>query len=269
MPDRIIRESALTSESLARVSDFAERLFFRLTIIADDYGRFNGNVSVIRGRCMPIVPNATEKRIESALEELVHVDSIRLYDVEAKRFGHFVKWTDHQRTRQGKPKFPEPPPFAASRGESPQVAAQVVFENGNENGHGNGATKPKLKRSEKTETLFPEGFELTPALREYVSKKNRENNWHLDAQAEFEKFRLYAIDRSTTHKDWSIAFQRWILNADRFSSKGTGAEQPGSWGIDLKSKLREPERPRLILKDEVAKSMRGAEEPQAAGNSRL
>jgi hypothetical protein len=52
MPDRVTRESALTSETLGGLSDFAERLFWRLTIVADDAGRFIANPAVIAGRCM-------------------------------------------------------------------------------------------------------------------------------------------------------------------------------------------------------------------------
>jgi hypothetical protein len=142
MPDRIIRESALASESLGMVSDFAERLFFRLTVVADDYGRFNANVSVIRGRCMPLVAGATARRIKTALAELQDVKAIQLYSVDDKLYGCFDGWKRHQRTREGRPKFPPPPDYvdppqvAASCGESPQVAA--LFENGNVNENENG-----------------------------------------------------------------------------------------------------------------------------------
>jgi hypothetical protein len=247
MPDRIIRESANTSESLAALSDFAERLFWRLTTVSDDYGCWNANAAVIRGRCMPLVANATERRIEAALEEMARVQSARFYEVDGKRYGHFVNWARYQRPREGsKRKFPEPPPFAESRGDSPRGAALSVSvsENVKVSENGNGAAKPKLqsKRPEKSETLFPEGFELTPALREYVSKKNHENGWHLDAQKEFDKFRLHALDKRPVHRDWSLAFQRWILNADRFSSNGNeGKDVPqGSWAVPLHEQVRIP-----------------------------
>ena len=109
MPDRFIRESALTSESLSRLSDFAERLFWRLTTIADDFGRFNANPAVVAGRAMPLVNGATPKKVESLLLELHANGSIQLYEAAGGRFGYFPSWEKHQITRARVSKHPEPP----------------------------------------------------------------------------------------------------------------------------------------------------------------
>lgn len=114
MPDRLIRESALTSETLAGLSDFAERLFWRLTTVADDYGRFVANASVVAGRCMPLVNGATTKRIEAALLELESAEAIKLYEIDGKRYLHFPQWSKYQQTRAKKSKYPDPPDLQAS-----------------------------------------------------------------------------------------------------------------------------------------------------------
>ena len=70
MPSRIIRESALISRSLDQLSHGAERLFWRLTIVADDYGRFDASHQVIKARCFPLkVDLLKTKEISEWLEE--------------------------------------------------------------------------------------------------------------------------------------------------------------------------------------------------------
>ena len=54
MPNRIIRESCTTSPTLDALSDGAERMFWRLTTIADDYGRFDADPRVLLAKCFPL-----------------------------------------------------------------------------------------------------------------------------------------------------------------------------------------------------------------------
>lgn len=126
MPDRIIRESALGSATLGLLSDFAERLFWRLTTVADDYGRFNAHPSFLFGRCMAMVDGATVKKVEDAINQLAQAGTIALYEAEGKKLGHFPNWEKYQRGFRGKPKYPDPPAvcgdlrqLAATRGDLP------------------------------------------------------------------------------------------------------------------------------------------------------
>jgi hypothetical protein len=102
----------LTSESLAQLSDFGERLFWRLTTIADDFGRFAANPSVVAGRTMPLISGATAKKIDAALAELESANAVRRYTVDGKHYAYFVGWKKHQITRAKYSKFPEPPTSA-------------------------------------------------------------------------------------------------------------------------------------------------------------
>jgi hypothetical protein len=112
MPDRFIRESALTTATLSSLSHFAERLFWRLVVVADDYGRFNANVHVIAGRCMPLVSGSTPPHITEALDELVAAGTVVLYSVDGKNYAYFPEWNRYQQTRAKKSKFPPPPTSA-------------------------------------------------------------------------------------------------------------------------------------------------------------
>lgn len=124
MPSRIIRESALTSRTLNQLSDAAERMFWRLTLVADDHGRFDADPSVLLAKCFPLKVAAIRPvRIEKLRAELVAAGAIDLYEVDGRLLGHFPKWFDHQRSRPSKSKFPEPPNATAAGRGSPRAAA--------------------------------------------------------------------------------------------------------------------------------------------------
>lgn len=145
MPNRIIKESCRTSPTLAALSDAAERLFYRLTTAADDYGRFERDAEIIKGNCLPRVKWPISK-VEACLSELGicaagEDEPLAIYyQVKGRIYGQFTKWEEHQRKRESKPKFPGPEDgeilntpnknhTAAICGESRQVAAYPRDEN--------------------------------------------------------------------------------------------------------------------------------------------
>lgn len=88
MPTRVMKESITTSKRLAAVSDFAERLYHRLTVVADDYGRFDAAAALIRGRCFARqLETVTEARIVQALRELQDAQLLLLYEAREIEVG--------------------------------------------------------------------------------------------------------------------------------------------------------------------------------------
>lgn len=123
MPNRIIRESALTSHSLAKLSDGAERLFWRLTIVADDHGRFDAYPPTVKARCFPtLVDRLKSDKIRSWLIELSR-DHCLFYTVEGRPYGQFHNWAEYQRQYGHASKFP---PVPADCGTSPQDPALTL-----------------------------------------------------------------------------------------------------------------------------------------------
>jgi hypothetical protein len=122
MPNRIIKESALTSRDLDLLSDGAERLFWRMTVTADDVGRFDADPRVVLAKCFPLridrLKSATSSRW---LTELVSAGIVKLYSVDDRVYGFFPSWGKHQRIYGLKSKFPEPP---AECGNIPQIPAE-------------------------------------------------------------------------------------------------------------------------------------------------
>lgn len=107
MPNRIIKESICRSDSIDSLSWFEEVLFYRLIVVCDDYGRFDGRPSVIRGSCFPLKDIRLEQ-IENALKRLSTAGMVRMYKAEERPFLQLTTWEQHQRIRAKKSKFPAP-----------------------------------------------------------------------------------------------------------------------------------------------------------------
>lgn len=107
MPNRIIKESICTSESLSELSWFEQSLFFRLIVLADDYGVCDARPAVVRGRAMPL-HSVTDVQIANALNKMAMAGIIDLYNVGGKSYLQFSSWAQHQQIRAKKHKYPMP-----------------------------------------------------------------------------------------------------------------------------------------------------------------
>ena len=128
MPDRIIRESICTSDTLNRLSDFEERFWNRLIVNCDDYGRFDARPAILKGRLFPLMDGKTNKDMTNALSRLASVGLVELYEVDGRPFLRVVTWDKYQRIRAKRSKFPEPPntccQMTASGGKCPRNPIQ-------------------------------------------------------------------------------------------------------------------------------------------------
>lgn len=130
MPNRIIKESICTSEKIAALSDFEFRLWVGLITQADDAGRGDARPAIIKGHVFPLRDQVTAKAISTGLHALATVQLVSLYTVGGKPIYWLPGWSEHQRIRDCKPKYPAPeeadgipPQSAATCGNSPQTAA--------------------------------------------------------------------------------------------------------------------------------------------------
>jgi hypothetical protein len=109
MPNRFIKESICTSETIDKLSAEEERLFYRLIVNCDDYGRMDARPEIIRSKCFPWkVDKIKIKDIELWLSRLHVVELIILYEHYEKRFLEFLTWHEHQQIRANKSKYPGP-----------------------------------------------------------------------------------------------------------------------------------------------------------------
>lgn len=130
MPSRMVREGLLDSDPLRAAGELAEVLFTRLMLVADDYGRFDGRVTVICRRCWPL-GGPSESDVEGRLSALVREGLVSLYQVGGKPFICIPKF--NQRLRLKNPsKFPDPreipSPDGRLSGECPSDGGQMMAE---------------------------------------------------------------------------------------------------------------------------------------------
>src|SRR3990167_5020122 len=104
MPNRIIKESCRTSKRLDALSDGAERLFWRLITVADDFGIFEAEPIIIKCSCFPRKADQLKtSKVKQWLEELTEFKLITLYQAEnGCLYAQFMKWDEHQGRKRAK-----------------------------------------------------------------------------------------------------------------------------------------------------------------------
>ena len=105
MPNRILKESICISESIRKLSWFEEVLFYRLIVNCDDYGRFDGRESIIKGRLFPL-KDVTIASVRNALDKLATAGLVTLYEFEGRPYIELPSWERHQNIRAKRSKYP-------------------------------------------------------------------------------------------------------------------------------------------------------------------
>ena len=105
IPNRIIKESICTSDSIDNLTWFEEVFFYRLIVNCDDYGRFDGRPAILKSRLFPL-KDITTKQIEDCLNKLASAGMVVRYTSNAKPFLQISTWENHQQIRNHKSKYP-------------------------------------------------------------------------------------------------------------------------------------------------------------------
>lgn len=107
MPNRILKETICTSDTLDELSWFEEVFWYRLLVNCDDFGRFDARPAILKSRLFPLKAAVTDKSICDALNKLSTVGLVILYEFEDKPYLQITTWERHQQTRAAKSKYPE------------------------------------------------------------------------------------------------------------------------------------------------------------------
>lgn len=147
MANRIIKDSIWSSQNFNDLSVYAERHFYRILMLADDYGCFESTPAVVRGICYPLQESIRRTDVEKWQQELRDKNIIATWNDDGREYSVFVSFDKHNSkyavTEDGKPtrnrrKTPEPPndlicqslPVQAS---SSQTGAKLLNTNPNTN----------------------------------------------------------------------------------------------------------------------------------------
>lgn len=80
-------------------------MFYRLLVVADDYGYMDARPGILKGLCFPLKESATLAKIENWLSELAKSGLIARYQLDGKPYLCVNKWEQRVRSR---PKYVGP-----------------------------------------------------------------------------------------------------------------------------------------------------------------
>ena len=127
MPNRILKESICKSDQIDELGWFEEVFFYRLLVNCDDYGVMDARPKILKADLFPLKEISLDM-IDAAIDKLVQIGLAKTYEVDRKPYIQVIKWSDHQRVRESKHKYPVETDcgnlrqLAANRGELPQSA---------------------------------------------------------------------------------------------------------------------------------------------------
>ena len=210
MPNRIIKESICTSDKIASLTDFEFRLWVGLITQADDAGRGDARPAIIKGHIFPLRDRVTSKEIEAAVHGLAAKGCVSLYKVGGRPYFWFPTWSEHQRIRDVKPKYPgpedaddNPPQSAASCGELRPKSNPIQSES------------ESISESEPREDAFDLFWEAYPRK---VGKADARKAFK-KAKAPLETI-LSAIERQKQSEQWQKNGGQYIPNPSTWLNQG-------------------------------------------------
>jgi hypothetical protein len=108
VPNRILREGILTSPRIAKLG-WAEEVFYRrLHSVVDDFGRYYGDVGMLRAACYPRQLNkVSDSDVGKWLRSCVDAALVRVYQVGGEEYIALLDF--NQQVRAKKSKFPDLP----------------------------------------------------------------------------------------------------------------------------------------------------------------
>lgn len=115
MPNRYIREGYLTSERVDMLNANAERFYFRLFLVVDDFGRYSANARILRAVCYPLKDNIRTADISRWMSDCENAGLLQLYTVDGTPYLQMLRFSlNRSNCRALKSKYPDPPDFVDS-----------------------------------------------------------------------------------------------------------------------------------------------------------
>jgi len=108
MPNRVIRDGLLSSDSFNALPPDAQMLYVRILLVVDDYGRFDGRDAAIKSACYP-VSDIRLTDVSKMLTTLVGSRLIQRYDATGHTYISVPRF--NQRLRIKRERHPAPPEF--------------------------------------------------------------------------------------------------------------------------------------------------------------
>ena len=227
MPNRIIKESICTSDSVDSLNWFEEVLFYRLIVSCDDFGRYDGRPAIIKNRLFPLKELLTIQDVANALSSLENAHLIEMYDHDGRPYLFLPTWENHQSIRAKKSKYPSPDDSESKHLNTSEIICKqmnanvpVIQSNTKSNTKSNSLVDNDNKR-----------FSI-PSLEEVEEYCNERNN-NVDAQKFIDYYTAngWKVGRNPM-KDWRAAVRTWEKNNnDNKRDSGTTPKSTNKWNL--------------------------------------
>lgn len=234
MPNRILKERICKSKDINSLGWFEEVLFYRLMVVADDYGRFDGDVAIIKGSCFPLKKDLTERQIDKALEKLSIAGMVFLYETEdGETILQLTAWEKHQTVRAKNSKYPEfnennCKQMKSSASKCKQMQANVpVFENVFENDIRERESSAGDTHTHKAFGRFENVFLTEDELADFKRK-------YPDAESRIDYFSAYL---ASTGKHYPNHYATLVLWADQDLKKNGAGNQEATQKSNFKARV--------------------------------
>jgi hypothetical protein len=210
MPSRILSQKINTSNSLSHLSPMEEIVFLHLIVSCDDYGRFFGHPSILKGMMFPL-REFKERDIEAALLKLESEGMIHRYVHEGTVYLELTAWTKYQTPRAKGSKFPGPADGETSAylPEDENISGQMQEE----------TNKPEQKQAKPKED---ERFEVFwKAYPKKVGKKDAAKAFKkINVSDELLETMISTIEQSKQSVQWQRDDGQYIPNPSTWLNQG-------------------------------------------------
>lgn len=185
-------------------------MFYRLIVVCDDYGRYDGDAAIIKGACFPLKKDLTEKQVEKALYKLSTAGMINLYESNGEPILQLTAWERHQNVRAKRSRYP------AYDDNCTQMYANECnsSRNPNPNPDPNPDTDTKRARGEYHNVILSDE-DVEKLMSEYPT----------DWQDRIEKLSAYMESTGKKYKNHLATIRNWArMDTERNAEKNTNTE---------------------------------------------
>lgn len=222
MPNRILKESICTSDSIDQLSWFEEAFWYRLIVNCDDYGRMDARLAILKARLFPLKQDITGSDISAALDALAKAGMVMVYESGRKPYVQLLAWERHQQIRAKKSKYPAPDGVCQQAMADDSGCYRNPIQSESESGIECGGGGPN------TATRFK-----TPSVDDVAAYcKERKNQ--VDAQRFFDYYTAngWRVGKNPM-KDWRAAVRTWERNEKGGGEDGAHQQDCPKYGVVL------------------------------------
>ena len=256
MPNRILREGIVDSPAIDSLSDFAECLYHRMIVMADDAGRMDARPTIIASKCYP-AKSLTERKVSGAIAEIAAAKLVAHWTVGGKSVMQLSKWQKcgkalksrfpdtegsfdiryvQQDTRDGEKAFIDTSLHGVGMGSvwgadgvSPKTNTETETETDKEDGDGDGiSTEPQAASAQPVASFPVNGSTKDWGLTRKLHGEFGAAYPHLDLEAEYAKARAWLVSnpkKLKTVRGMPAFLNRWLERAqNRGGNRNTGGD---------------------------------------------